>query len=451
MDVKTPWASIARIEVDGAHSGTGFLVTRKHVLTALHVVADATGRPFPGILLRFDTNAEYGDNSKVFETRAHIEEGLWSAEYDFALLECDQAPPSEPLGLSDRCQQLDPCSSAGFAIQKPSGFTVIGDIASLNDPMAGGVTAIGIQFQFGSGVLMKGHSGAAVFVNNRVVGLLRTAFLDDSKRTMGGIVHATSIQQVVAFCNRLKPGLLAYHSPIVWPAPLPTQGRILADRRAEFEIFTRMITGQSKERVLLLKGESGSGKTVLSNELMEYARGLRVEVARADCKGCPSMDSILATLLFDLPPGFLPETEKAVGALRFFKMIEDLIALDRPLLIALDTWQDSSEEVRKWIEQRLLPGVPRMPGVVALIGGHEVPKPAQTWGDFAAPRQLEPITSAEDWFEYTQRRWPSVSIPKERVETITLAVGPMGRPNVIDGLLDGLQGGLLALATPGGR
>jgi hypothetical protein len=184
---------------------------------------------------------------------------------------------------------------------------------------------------------------------------------------------------------------------------------------------------------------------------MEYARGLRVEVARADCKGCPSMDSILATLLFDLPPGFLPETEKAVGALRFFKMIEDLIALDRPLLIALDTWQDSSEEVRKWIEQRLLPGVPRMPGVVALIGGHEVPKPAQTWGDFAAPRQLEPISSAEDWFEYTQRRWPSVSIPKERVETITLAVGPMGRPNVIDGLLDGLQGGLLALATPGGR
>ena len=449
--MKTPWASIARIEADGVHSGTGFLVTRKHVLTALHVVADETGRAFPGILLRFDTNAEYGDNSKVFETKAHIEEGLWSTEHDFALLECDQAPPSEPLSLGDRCQQRDPCSSAGFAIQKPSGFTVIGDIASLNDPMAGGGTAIGIQFRFGSGVLMKGHSGAAVFVNNRVVGLLRTAFLDDSKRTMGGIIHATSIQQVVAFCNRLRPGLLAFHPPILWPNPLPTQVRVLADRREEFEIFVRMITGQSKERVLLLRGESGSGKTVLANELMEYAKGLGLQVAKADCKGCPSVDSILATLLFDLPSGFLPETERAVGALRFSKMIEDLTALDRPLLIALDTWQDSSEEVRKWIEQWLLPGVPRMPGLVAMIGGHNVPKPAQTWGDFAALRQLEPITSAQDWFEYTQRKWPPVGIPKERVETITLAVGPRGRPNVIDGLLDGLQGGLLALATPGGR
>ena len=74
--MKTPWASIARIEADGVHSGTGFLVTRKYVLTALHVVADETGRPFPGILLRFDTNAEYGDNSKVFETKAVLRNNI---------------------------------------------------------------------------------------------------------------------------------------------------------------------------------------------------------------------------------------------------------------------------------------------------------------------------------------------------------------------------------------
>jgi hypothetical protein len=81
--------------------------------------------------------------------------------------------------------QRDKCSSPGFAVQNPSGFTVIGDISSPNDPLPGGGAAIGIQFQFGSGVLMKGHSGAAVFVNNRAVGLLRTAFLDESEKTMG--------------------------------------------------------------------------------------------------------------------------------------------------------------------------------------------------------------------------------------------------------------------------
>lgn len=298
--MKTPWASIAKIEVAGVHSGTGFLVTSNHVLTALHVVADKTGRPFSGIVLRFDTNAEYSDGSKVWETSAHIAEGLLSLDHDFALLECDRPPPSSPLSLSDRRLQRDRCSSPGFGFQNPDGFTVIGDISSPNDPIAGS-TALGIQFQFGSGVLMKGHSGAAVFVNNRVVGLLRTAFLDESEKTMGGIVHATPIQQVVEFCNRLRAGLLGFHLPVRWPVGVSADSPILADRKEEFEIFVRMITGTSKKRVLLLQGESGSGKTVLANELTEYARRLGLFVAKADCKSTPPLDSVITSFLLDAP------------------------------------------------------------------------------------------------------------------------------------------------------
>jgi V8-like Glu-specific endopeptidase len=52
IQLKTPWASIAKIAVDGLHSGTGFLVTRQHVLTALHVVADKSGQPFEPFGLR---------------------------------------------------------------------------------------------------------------------------------------------------------------------------------------------------------------------------------------------------------------------------------------------------------------------------------------------------------------------------------------------------------------
>ena len=36
-------------------------------------------------------------------------------------------------------------------------------------------------------------------------------------------------------------------------------------------------------------------------------------------------------------------------------MIEDLAVLDRPFLLSLDTWQESSEAIRKWIGQTLLP------------------------------------------------------------------------------------------------
>src|SRR5262249_8302989 len=157
----------------------------------------------------------------------------------------------------------------GFAVQNPSGFTVIGDISSPNDPIDGGVSAIGIQFHFGSGVLMKGHSGAAVFVNNRVVGFLPTAVLDNSEKTMGGVAHSTPIQSVVEVCNRLIPGLLAFHPPIRWPGGISGDCPILADRNEEFRIFVQMITGTSEKRVLLLQGDSGSGKTVLANELTD--------------------------------------------------------------------------------------------------------------------------------------------------------------------------------------
>ncbi len=450
--MRTPWASIAKIEADGVHSGTGFLVTNRYVLTALHVVADKTGRPFPKILLRFNTNAEYSDGSSEFETEAHLVVDLWSAEHDFALLECVNLPPGKPLLLTDRCRQRDECSSPGFAIQDPTGFDAIGKISGLNDPTDNGSTAIGVQFDFGSGVLMKGHSGAALFVRERVVGFLRTAFLDEQKKTMGGILHATSISHVMEHCNRLKPGLLVIDPPIQWPAPLPSHSRLLADRREEFEIFDRMVTGRCLERVLLLKGVSGSGKSVLMAELTGYASSLGLPVAHADCKGCPTVDALFNTFMFAVAPGTLPGSETATGFSRLHAMIEDLTALDRPIVFALDTWQDSSDEVRKWIGQLLLRNLPRMPGVVVLIGGQKgLPEHKdQTWAEYAVLRNLEPITSVEDWYEYTQRKWPSVDIPKVMVETITRAVGPQSGPNVIVSLLGTLMNSLAESAAAGG-
>lgn len=435
--MKTPWASIAKIEVEGVHSGTGFLVTKNYVLTALHVVADkTTGRPFSDIILRFYPNAEHDNAGDVVETKAQIVQDLWNIQQDFALLECDRVPPSaEPLVLSDRCQPFQECSSPGFALQKDTGFTVTGKISSLNDPVEAGVTAIGIQFDFGSGVLMKGHSGAPVIARGRAVGLLRTAFQDEADKTMGGIVHATSIQQVVAFCNRDHPGVLGYSSYVQWPAPLRTHSRILADRKEEFEVFEAMITGQRRERVLLLEGKSGSGKTVLANELAAYARGIGVQTAQADCKGCPPIDSIFRSILFDLRPEILRTAASAVGDSRFVKMVDDLSDLARPALIALDTWQESSDEVRRWVEQVFLRDLARMPGALLLISGREVPSPPATWADLAVVCKLAPITSPEEWFEYAQRKSPKIA--RDEVTTITKAA--RGMPNVIDGLLDGLR------------
>lgn len=437
--MNTRWASIAKVETNGTHAGTGFLVTPNHVLTALHVVADSNDHPYPRIVLRFNMDAEYGDGSKEWETSAKIVDRLWSRKQDFAVLECDEAPPSKPLVLSDRRLVRDKCSAAGFAVQDPNGFTLIGEISSPNDPLPnGGGTAIGIQLAAGSGLLLKGHSGSALFVNNRVVGLLRTAFLDYSNKTAGGIVHATSIRAVVDHCNAIFPGMLAFHAPVIWPDSASAESPILADRKGEFETFTRMITGASKKRVMLLEGESGSGKTVLTNELAKYAHKLGLWVAKADCKGTPPLNSVIDSLLMDVP-GVLAGTEGTQGAGRPREMIEDLATLDRPFLLSLDTWQESEEAVRKWVTQILLPDLSRLPGVVVLISGQRnLPNATGTsWEDVTERRHLQPISSAEDWFEYSRRKWPGSIINRDHVEGIIHAVG--GMPNVVNGYLENFQ------------
>jgi hypothetical protein len=297
---------------------------------------------------------------------------------------------------------------------------------------------------------MKGHSGAAVFVNDRVVGVLRTAFLDESQKTMGGIVHATPVPTIVEFCNRLVPGLLAFHSQVRWPVGVSTDRPIVADRKEEFEIFLGMITAATKKRVLFLQGESGSGKTLLASELTGYARRLGLHVASADCKGTPTLDSVIDSLLLD-SVGVLRGAEAAQGASRFSEVIEDLAAVDRPFLLALDTWQESSEPVRKWVAQTLLPNIQRMPGLVVLIGGQkDLPDPtAKTWQDLAELRQLKPISSAQDWFEYSRRKWPSSHLDKQHVEAITVAT--FGKPNIVDGYLNTLQKELPARTLYGGN
>ena len=109
--MKTPWASIAKISIGGKHSGTGFLVTRQHVVTAYHVVR--SGRL---IKLRFDLHAEYGDSSKPIEIGARIVEAWSSEAEDFAVLECVTPLPEriQPLRLGGAFRQADPFYSSGF-------------------------------------------------------------------------------------------------------------------------------------------------------------------------------------------------------------------------------------------------------------------------------------------------------------------------------------------------
>jgi hypothetical protein len=448
---RTPWASIARIEVDGKHSGTGFLVSSRHVLTALHVVADKnTGQPYRGIRLFFDTNAEFEDGSKIFETDASVAAQLWNSPHDFALLECDVPDRARPLRMSDNCVPFDRCSSPGFGLQKPTGFTVTGQVSSLNEPMDGGGAAIGVQFEFGSGVRMHGHSGAPLLVRGRVVGLLRTAFTDASEDlSAGGIVHSTAVQHVVDFCNRFVPGLLSCRATIRWASPAATQSPLLlADRRPEFELFQRMISGQSRERFVFLEGESGIGKSTLLDELANYARPLGVPVGRADCKGAPPLADLFDSLLLSFPNALFPATRAASGTQPYSLILEEIADLERPVVIQIDTWDQSNDAVRKWTV-KTVSELAANPGLIVMVAGPRMELLDKACPpDLCALRPLRPIMSTADWHDYAVRRWPNTGLTHAHIQGSVITFG--GVPLNVEANLALLQRSLPVASPPGG-
>ncbi len=437
--MKTPWASIAKIKVDGIHSGTGFPVTERHILTAFHVVGEPeTGAIGRDIKVCFFPHCEFDDNSPPVECLASVLEERSSVKHDFALLECREVPkPARPLPLSDQCHVFVECSSPGFAIEKPNGFAPMGKVASLNEPMKREAIALGLQFDFGGGVRMKGHSGAPVLVNGMVVGLLRTAFLDEAEKTIGGILHAARISDVIAHSGGLLTcaavsAMAALPPPAIrWPQSVPPERTpILANRKEEFQIFEEMITGQRRERVLLLQGTSDSGKTKLCNELRARAKQLGLLHSSVDLKGCPTKSEIFHSLQTDIGSAILGSSSRTDGDGRFCRLIDDFRQLAQPAVLFFDTWEKSSHEMRDWIEKQFLPRLDKMPGVVVLIGGQEVPDPEiNHWGDVAVHRPLGPIKSTDDWFDYTQRKWPGKPVNRHHVEALALAAD--GNPGAI--------------------
>ncbi len=237
--------------------------------------------------------------------------------------------------------------------------------------------------------------------------------------------------------------------PIHWPDPDPSKLPVLADRKEEFALFEQMITGRCSERVLLLKGPSNSGKTLLTGEMSEYARNLGVAVAHVDVKSGLPMDDIFGCIRLDLGQGLLPSSYDASGSARFRNLVEDLARAGQPVLLAFDTWEQSLDETRTWMESQFLRLLDRMPGVVTLVGGQRVPDCAsRPWRRLVHERELHPISCVADWTEYSRRRWPSAALNEHHVESLVLY--GQGNPGVIADALSVVAGKLLA-ANAGGR
>jgi hypothetical protein len=235
---------------------------------------------------------------------------------------------------------------------------------------------------------------------------------------------------------------------IRWPSPAADYTWPLADRKAEFALFEKMLTGQCPRRILLLEGASNTGKTAVLAEMLAYSKQLGLESSLLNFKGTPGLHEVIALIRDDLRAA-VASRPAAGGPTGFVELIQDLEHLTEPLLLVFDTYEQASADAQRAIEGHFLQRLDRVPAVVVVIGGQKIPEAGKyTWGRSAEISELRPINQADDWFEFSQKRWKSAPVQLAHLEALTAATG--GNPGAVSALLEKMVQNLPAGRAPRG-
>ncbi|MBL8636762.1 MAG: hypothetical protein JNM40_26290 [Myxococcales bacterium] len=320
------FAAIARVTVEtpyGEQRGTAFLVAAGYALTALHVVADRMAdepHALGPIRLLFPSGSV--EATLAFHDR----------NQDFALLQLAarvsdaSGRPLSPLPLSSLSEEdLSAGASAfvsfGFPEARPDGLWVSGQVRSTLSQVAGhpALQLFSDEAAAGQGAPLAGLSGAPVFVDGAVAGLLRWATLDEQGKSVAGSVFACPIAAPQAALHALSIPLPPSRCPYPGIVPFsPEQGPLFFGRRSEIGWLVENIR---RHRLLLVIGASGSGKTSL------VQAGL-----------VPTLDQNIATRLLRPVADALPTTQQVQSQLReshaerlvlIIDQLEEVLRLDR--------------------------------------------------------------------------------------------------------------------------
>jgi len=238
----------------------------------------------------------------------------------------------------------------------------------------------------------------------------------------------------------------------------------LANRSLEIHLFQQMIESQIPERILLVEGFSGIGKTSL---LMAFEASCPEQFLSAwiDLKAAQVSFSYVYSRIqkklgihrfynFNAALAqFFPKSSEAdyssylgvenrilaalniqdedLLSLRLSVLREaffnDLENLNRSILFVLDSFNAAPASVAEWISGSFLADVADSPHIFAVVAGQTTPKPTGEWLYCSKLVNLGPILEIDAWCEYVE----AVGLPFDRGQVDVLVRLLGGRPSEI--------------------
>lgn len=266
--------AVAKIEVlhggEVTSRGTGTLVARDLVLTALHVVGNRHSDPVE--FLPGEIRLTFPDHTTV----ATPVDGKCHAGHDWALLRCATPPAAVPIPLGEVGESGGEWMTYGFPDAQPlDGMVQAGTVRNA-DARLGGAPVYQLfseEASAGQGAPVRGLSGGPVLLDGALVGVLRYALMKEGQ-TVAGTLYACPALLAVEACEGLIPIPDPCHGlPGLPHRPLPAEPyRFLSRYREEdAEIFFgrnrslrdvyEQVTSDDGAGVVLFYGQTGVGKS----------------------------------------------------------------------------------------------------------------------------------------------------------------------------------------------
>ena len=164
------------------------------------------------------------------------------------------------------------------------------------------------------------------------------------------------------------------------------------------QAFARLLCEASPERALLVRGESETGKSHMSKQMIRNAMLLPGVVSgRFDFKGTTNMGVEIEA--FSQPLDIEPPAGQTLNE-RLAKIFTELRRRAQPTLLVFDTYE-AAGEAKDWIEGVLLPHLVSARWLRIVIIGQSVPTRAgSTWESVAASTLTLQLPGPEDWLAY---------------------------------------------------